>query len=182
MSNALVAIVVFGKKSTTLLARLLSRNNIDYGIVYPGENPRFVPTHIILSGGPKHVYEKDHYPMPRWVIDSDAPVLGICYGMQLIAKTFGGSVHKMQNRETGSVLVTEIIDNIQVTKFRWMNRHDQVTWIPSNFTITGVTQKNHIACFTDYEKWWAVQYHPESTSNEDFSVIQNFLNVLNYMY
>ena len=177
MARCLVALVVFGKDSTRRLGRALRKLKIDYGVVLFDETPVFKPTHIILSGGPKHVYEDDYYPMPKWVLNSNVPVLGVCYGMQLIAKTFGGNVRKMEAQEKGPVEVTEIIDGNQITSTRWMNRMDQVTLLPSRFTVTGVTSRNHIAAFTDWNRWWAVQYHPESLKHGDLSVIRRFLNI-----
>src|SRR5579863_7613215 len=99
IKRCLVALVAFGATSCQKISRVLTRLNIDYRIVLPNEIPEWQPTHIILSGGPKHVYEDDHDPMPQWVLDSECPVLGICYGMQLIAKTFGGIVVAMPEKE-----------------------------------------------------------------------------------
>lgn len=179
MSSYLVALISFGKTSTERLSWALNKLGIDHRIVLPHESPSFTPTHIILSGGPKHVYDTDSYIMPKWILNSDIPVLGICYGMQLIAYTFGGMVIKMSEKEEGSVEVTEIINRNQVINNRWMNRYDQVIAIPNNFTITGVTSKNHISSFTDYKKWWAVQYHPESPKHGDLDVITSFLTIKN---
>ena len=177
MTSCLVALVVFGDDSARRLGRALKRLKIDYGVVLHDETPAFTPTHIILSGGPGHVYENNHHSMPKWILDSNVPVLGICYGMQLIAKTFGGTVSRMNEKEQESVEVTEIIDGQQVTSTRWMNRFDQVMWLPNTFTVTGVTSKNHIACFTDHKRWWAVQYHPESIKYGDLNIIRKFVNI-----
>jgi GMP synthase (glutamine-hydrolysing) len=177
MTNRLVALVMFGKTSSENISQVLIRLKICYRIVLPDEIPTFKPTHIIMSGGPKHVYESDHYKMPQWVLDSNCPVLGICYGMQLIAHTFGGTVIKMREKEEGSVNVTEIISDIQSTQPRWMKRHDQVLSIPNIFDITGVTDRDHIAAFTDYKKWWAVQYHPEYRRCRDLKFFQKFIGL-----
>lgn len=177
MSICVVALVQFGKDSTKRLSRALNRMNVDNRIILPHETPTFTYTHIILSGGPKHVYEEDHYAMPKWVMESKVPVLGICYGMQLIAKTFDGNVVRMQLAEQGPIEVNEIIDGYQVINNRWMNRLDNVVILPPNFTKTGVTNKNHIASFTDYKRWWAVQYHPEAKKHGDLNVLRRFLNI-----
>ncbi|CAH6419273.1 Glutamine-hydrolyzing GMP synthase [uncultured virus] len=175
MPSCVVALVSFGKDSTKRLSRVLNRLSVDNRIVLPNETPTFEYTHIILSGGPKHVYEPNHYSMPQWVLDSKAPVLGVCYGMQLIAKTFGGTVTRMNIVEQGPIEVTEMIGGNQVINVRWMNRFDQVVNIPPKFTITGVTNRNHIASFTDYERWLAVQYHPEAKKHGDMSIFRRFL-------
>ena len=176
MNSCIVALVSFGNDSTKRLSSMLNKLKVNYRIVYLNEIPSFEYTHIILSGGPKHVYETNHYPMPQWVLDSNAPVLGICYGMQLITKTFGGTVAPMSAVEKGPVNVTEIINGHQVINSRWMNRLDRIVILPPHFTITGVTYLNHIAAFTDYNKWWAVQYHPESKKHGDPSVLKRFLS------
>lgn len=170
-----VALVMFGKMSSKRIGYILNILGVNYKIVLPNEIPDFEPTHIILSGGPKHVYENDHYPMPKWVLETQCPVLGICYGMQIIAHTFGGIVNKMVEVEHGPVEITEIIDKYQMTYVRWMNRNDRVFLVPNIFDITAVTNQNHIAAFTDYKKWWAVQYHPESYKHGDINVFRRFL-------
>lgn len=174
-NKILVALVAFGKTSSEKITRSLNTLKVDYRIVLPDEIPTFEPTHIILSGGPKHVYEEDHPHLPKWVIESKCPVLGICYGMQLIAYTFGGNVIKMPQKEEGPVEVTEMINNTQTTYVRWMNRYDRVTSIPNTFYVTAVTNDDHLAAFTDHNKWWAIQYHPESSKHGDLNVFRRFL-------
>lgn len=189
----LVALMAFGKTSMEKIIRVLDLLKVNFVIILPGDTPSFKdysPTHIILSGGPKHVYETNHYILPQWIIESQCPVLGICYGMQLIAYTFGGTVIRMPEREEGPVSITEFVNNctsnheglnitspVQVTHTRWMNRHDQVMYVPKMFDITGVTYKNHISSFTDNKKWWAVQYHPESSKHGDIHIFKRFLNL-----
>jgi len=183
-NNVNVVVVAFGMKSTNKIARILNILNVRYRVICPGNIPTYEYTHIILSGGPKHVYESDYYRMPEWVKESSKPVLGICYGMQLIAHEFGGTVIRMKEKEEGAVDVTEIIKSndynipIQETQARWMNRYDRVVFVPNIFDITGVTDKNHIASFTDHKKWWAVQYHPESRKHGDIKVFKRFLKIL----
>lgn len=178
MSSCKVALISFGTTSTERISRALNKLDIDYRIVLPHEMPSFNPTHIILSGGPKHVYDTN-YSMSKWILDSDIPVLGICYGMQLIAHTFGGIIMKMAEKEEGPVEITEMINGHQIIGNRWMNRYDKVFSVSDNFTITGVTSRNHIASFTDYKKWWAIQYHPESPKHGDLNVFCRFLNINN---
>lgn len=174
--KVLIAIISFGDTSTKRLCDILAYYSIDFFVLRHHDIPMMVPSHIILSGGPKHVYEDDHYPLPFWVIQSNIPVLGICYGMQLIAQTFGGKVVKMDEQEIGLTPVTELIDGYFVTNYRWMYRYDNVVILPNKFTITGITHGGNIASFTDSVKWWAVQYHPESPHALDVSIILNFIS------
>jgi hypothetical protein len=95
----------------------------------------------------------------------------------------------MQQKEEGPVNITEIINTksihqgciikspVQITHIRWMNRYDQVIHVPKRFNITGVTERNHIASFTDNKKWWAVQYHPESYKYGDLYIFKKFLKI-----
>lgn len=178
MPDCLVVLVEFGQISINKLSYILSKLNIKYMVVSHDEIPKFKFTHIILSGGPKHVYEKDHYIMPQWVLDSDKPVLGICYGMQLIAKTFGGIVIRMDEKEEGCIEIIEIINHSQTIKCRWMNRFDRVLSVPKYFQITAVTERNHIAGFTDNKRWWAVQYHPENWKFRNLALFRRFLGII----
>lgn len=175
MSDYLVIIVNFGDLSTKQIADMLDRLFVKYKILLPDEIPLFEYTHIILSGGPKHVYDEDHYPLAKWIINSDIPVLGICYGMQLIAKTFGGIVVKMKEKEEGPIQITEIVNKKQIIYYQWMNRYDRVISLPKNFIVTAVTNKQHIAGFTDNKKWWAVQYHPEAKCCQNIDIFQKFI-------
>lgn len=175
--NTLVAIISYGTYSADRICLMLNRLHVPYKVLEPTDVPKFKPTHIILSGGDYHVYDKDAPTLPEWVINSDIPVLAICYGMQLVAHTFGGIVIRMPEKEEGGVEVTEIIDNIHCNNYRWMNRYDLVTSVPECFTIIGVTNKNHIAAFTDGHKWFAIQYHPEAKKYEDSSVFKRFLGL-----
>ncbi len=183
-NTLLIALISFGVESTQKIAYFLNFQGIKYIILHPEDIPKFEPTHIILSGGPDHVYEKEHHSIPQWVINSSCPVLGICYGMQIIAHTFGGSVVSMLKLEKGPVEVTEIITDgkskNQITELRWMNRYDQVVSVPNIFSVTGVTHKNHIAAFTDHKKWWAVQYHPESKKYGDKNIFRRFFRLKPY--
>lgn len=174
----LVALVAFGKTSTERICRVLNSLFISYRIVLPNEVPNYQYSHVILSGSNKHVYENNSYPMPQWVLETDKPVLGICYGMQLIVHTFNGEVRRMNEKEHGPIEVTEIINNQQITNYRWMNRYDQIVSVSSQFYTTGVTYKDDVATITDGEKWWGVQYHPESSKYGDITVFQRFLAII----
>jgi GMP synthase (glutamine-hydrolysing) len=176
-----VALVVYGSKSATRISQVLDELNIHHYLVLPDEIPTIAYTHIILSGGPDHVYIKDEH-LPEWVINSSVPVLGICYGMQLIAYHFGGTVKAMASKEKGYYNVCEIVtinrSISQSTKRRWMNRLDEVQTVPPQFHVTGINADDGIVAFTDHRKYWAVQYHPEHCEkgvSADTSVFTRFL-------
>ena len=158
-----VIIINYGQLSTIQISHVLTKLNIKHKCLLPHEKPYKNVTHIILSGGDHHVYEKKSYKLPKWIIASDKPVLGICYGMQLIASHFKGKVQKMKQPEKGLVEVIEMVNDDIIKKKCWMNRLDHVTHLPLKFNIIGITYNNDIAAFTDHYKWWAIQYHPESS-------------------
>ena len=170
-----VAIVAFGKTSTANIVSILVQLGISYRIVLAHELPICKYTHIILTGGPKYVTRYEYYRLPQWIIESDKPVLGICYGMTLIAHAIGGTVQSLTQHDHGPAEVTEIIEDCQLITTRWMNRHYEIHTVPKSFHVTGVTTDNHIAAFTDYRKWWGCQYHPESVSYRDIDIFLRFL-------
>jgi GMP synthase (glutamine-hydrolysing) len=166
--NPLVLIINYGTLSTSNICSILSSLHFNYFVISPYEIPSQPFTHIILSGSPHSVYMLNSPKLPRWIISSNCPVLGICYGMQLIAYTFGGKVGRMMETEKGIVRLTS-------GKKVWMNRNDIVLTIPSYFTIKEKTEKGHVAEFIG-GKWWAVQYHPESPNAPDRELFLNFIN------
>jgi GMP synthase (glutamine-hydrolysing) len=172
-----VVIINYGQTSSNRIASVLISLGVDYVVILPWQNIDFTPSHIILSGGPGHVYNRPTRNLPALINDTNIPVLGICYGMQLIAQYLGGTVEAMDKVEKGPVYVTELINNRQTRTVRWMNHLDLVKSLPDDLHITGVTALGHIAVFTDHEKWWAVQYHPESLMHRDVTVFERFLGL-----
>ena len=172
-----VCIVIFGTESAKNISIICNELGIHHEAVYPDVEPNERYTHVILSGGPKHVYEADAYIIPEWVIKSEVPVLGICYGMQAISKYFGGIVCAMNMIQKGPVMVTEIRDNNLISARRWMSRLDRVIVCPPNFHVIGVTPANHVAVITDNKRWYGVQYHPEHPEYPDIELFTRFLSI-----
>lgn len=169
-----VIVVKFGDESTEQIVQLLHKLQIVHRVLLPNEVPSFMPTHVILSGGPHHVYEEESMKMPKWVLEINRPVLAICYAAQLVAHVFGGVVVPRGSEQKGLIEVTEIIEGKQLIELRWMNRYDKIIKVPNNFYVTGVTGENDVAAFTDYSKYWCIQYHPESSRHRDESVFLRF--------
>lgn len=139
---------------------------------------------VILTGGPSHVYMKDSPCLPDWLSTTDVPVLGICYGMQLIAHYFKGKVIPSINGEftpTNIYLKKEdpILGKIK-SKIVWMNHHDIVSEVPENFHITSISENGYISSINDGKRWFGLQFHPEiSVDNDNYgkNIFQNFLDI-----
>lgn len=180
-----VILVQYGKTSTKNISVVLNYLWVRYAAILPGDNPPNIDyTHIILSGGPNHVYHDEHCCLPDWIIETDKPVFGVCFGMQLIARLFGGKVERMSKLEKGHVIIKATKRQRKGTKLQeipikqgWMNRYDRITRVPGALEITEVTNKGHIASFTDGKKWWGVQYHPESPECVDLECFRKFLGL-----
>ena len=190
----LVAVVCYGKDSTKQICHVLNQLRTPYRIILPHEPLDFCPTHVILSGGPISIKnEKEKSPflpdvrrtsgeehlqcsLPEWVPKCSARVLGICYGMLLIAHSFGGTINSVEKIEHGLSSVTEHINGHYVTKNRWMKRLDYVTELPPKFQETGRCASG-ITSFTDHNKWWGIHYHPEIYKHQDKNVFRRFLMI-----
>jgi GMP synthase (glutamine-hydrolysing) len=168
-------ILDFGSQVTMLIARRLRELGY-YSEIKPFNESlekiiNFNPNGIILSGGPNSVYDSDSPTRDISELIQIAPVLGICYGMQLIAHQLGGTVEKGKTREYG---LTEVEWNSHhYMKFKmswplkhkiWMSHGDVVTKIPDSSKEL-IKSENHIAGFIS-EKYMGLQYHPEVSHSE----------------
>lgn len=104
-----ILILDYGSQYTQLIARRVREAHV-YCEIKPwdlsaAEFAAFAPDGIILSGGPQSVYDADAWPLPEAVLAQDVPILGICYGMQLLSYHFGGTVRQAQQREYGAAEV-----------------------------------------------------------------------------
>lgn len=125
------------------------------------------PTGIILSGGPNSVYDEDAFRCDERIFDMGIPVLGICYGMQLLSTHFGGRVEGATNREYGKASIN-VIDNAPLFKglpseqVVWMSHGDKVVEAPAGFEITATSPSCPITAIADESRRiYAVQFHPE---------------------
>ena len=136
---------------------------------------------LVFSGSPSHVYEKDGFDIDRDIYNLGLPILGICYGMQLLAHTLGGEVQRAAQLEEGHKLVNFtkpnlLIEDLVDTTF-WMEHYDEVVKIPDGFTCCAATADCRQAMMFDEErKLYGVQFHPEMSNKENGAVIfKNFL-------
>lgn len=166
-----VAVLDFGSQLTQLIARKLRHLKI-YSEIFPydvglEDLKTFGPGGIILSGGPRSVNDLGAPQRNLRELSGVAPLLGICYGMQLIAKEFNGEVAPAQNREYGAALVywEKSFGNVPQTQKVWMSHGDIVAQIPAGFEVAARSEGGHIAAMKS-EKIWAVQFHPEVSHTE----------------
>ncbi|MCK9407534.1 MAG: glutamine-hydrolyzing GMP synthase [Bacteroidetes bacterium] len=181
-----ILILDFGSQFTQLIARRIRELNV-YCEIHPFNVPftaieSFQPKGIILSGGPSSVYAPDA-PIPDSRIYSlGVPVLGICYGLQLIAFQNGGAVTKAPRREFGRAQLLmddngDIFKNLTQQTEVWMSHGDEVTAMPTGFEKIAHSENAGICAIRNAEKKiFGIQFHPEVVhSKEGKKVLSNFV-------
>ena len=181
-----VLVVDFGAQYAQLIARRVREASVYSEIVHHDISADEVkaknPAAIILSGGPASVYEDGSPKLDPRILELGIPVLGICYGFQILAQTLGGRVDKTGKREYGAtklaisnagVLMAEQPD-LQVC---WMSHGDQVMQAPKDFDVLASTETTPVAAFeSKAKKIYGVQWHPEvKHSEQGQKVLENFL-------
>jgi GMP synthase (glutamine-hydrolysing) len=182
-----ILILDFGSQFTQLIARCVREANI-YCEIIPYNKPfEFVPElkGIILSGSPFSVNDENN---PSIAIESfieKVPVLGVCYGAQLTAKTFGGIVNKSNKREYGRAHLTIVENDILLQQIPqqsqvWMSHSDSIIQLPQGFTTLANTESIPIAAFkkttNNTKPLYGLQFHPEVYHSTDGkTIINNFL-------
>ncbi|HVP90376.1 MAG TPA: glutamine-hydrolyzing GMP synthase [Terriglobales bacterium] len=181
-----VLILDFGSQYTQLIARKIRELGV-YSEILPFTTPLAAireagPSALVLSGGPQSVYEKGAPHPPKGIFDVGLPVLGICYGVHLMAYILGGEVIPAKEREYGfaslrvldrSGLLAKVKDGEQV----WMSHGDRLERVPPGFVITGSTANTRAAVIEDRRRrFFGVQFHPEVIhTKEGQKILSNFL-------
>jgi GMP synthase (glutamine-hydrolysing) len=164
-----VAILDFGSQYSQLIARRVREAQI-YCELFPFDAPEKAvmalrPKAFILSGGPNSVYDPGAPSLPKYVPGSRLPVLGICYGMQLLARSLGGHVEPSSHREYGRAEVKPVAQSLLLPEgpfLAWMSHGDRVDRMPEGFQSTGVSGNCPIAAMEDpRRKLFGLQFHPE---------------------
>jgi GMP synthase (glutamine-hydrolysing) len=171
----MITVVNYGPISAYRIAAVVTSLGHRCQVLEPHETPTTAPSRVILSGGEPHVYESGAPSIPEWVIRGTMPVLGICFGMQLIAHHHGGRVERMVEQERGPMPIWIHRQGQLRARHRWMNRYDRVVSLPEGFRTLAVTHKGDIAAIGGRERWWGVQYHPEHPEHEDRALFRWFL-------
>ncbi len=182
----MILIIDFGSQFAHLIARRIRALGVYAEIVLPKITAAEVkaknPDGIILSGGPKSVYEKDAFTIDKRILELGIPVLGICYGHQLIAYLLGGKVEKASKeygKETLNAKESRILKGLGKKEQVWASHGDSVISAPSGFEIAGGTEECGIAAFENNKKRiYGLQFHPEvQHTTNGTTVLKNFLEI-----
>jgi GMP synthase (glutamine-hydrolysing) len=179
-----ILIMDFGSQYTQLIARRLRELNV-YCEIYPYNNFPALDVSVrgvILSGSPCSVNDSAYLKYDMASLRGNVPVLGICYGAQLMTHLQNGKVQASEHREYGRAnLATidtsdELIKGMNEHSQVWMSHGDSITVLPEGFTVVATTQNIPVAAFRiENEKTWGIQFHPEVTHSSDgVLLLKNF--------
>ncbi|WP_309718983.1 glutamine-hydrolyzing GMP synthase [Armatimonas sp.] len=181
-----VVVLDFGAQYTQLIARRVRECKV-YCEILPCETPlaeiaKRKPIGIIFSGGPASCYEPGAPEVDMAIYDLGIPILGICYGMQLMSRQLGGKVRAGTQREYGKTALdvtdnTDLFLGLNRELICWMSHGDTVEAPPPGFKITAMTASTPVAAMADTaRKFFAVQFHPEVVHTPwGTEIIRNFL-------
>ncbi|MBO7393584.1 MAG: glutamine-hydrolyzing GMP synthase [Abditibacteriota bacterium] len=182
----LVIVLDFGGQYTQLIARRVRECNV-YCEIMPFDTPleklrEKDPKGIILSGGPSSVYEKGAPHVDKTLFDMGVPVLGICYGTQLMAYLLGGAVEPCENKEYGKTDMTVVEDSVLFDGLDrhlicWMSHGDKIVSLPAGFRVCATTDSTPFAAVEDVKRrLFGVQFHPEVVHTPfGTEILRNFL-------
>jgi GMP synthase (glutamine-hydrolysing) len=180
-----IIVLDFGSQYSHLICRRIREFSVYAELVSydisPEELKKMNPKGIIFSGGPSSVYNEDAPKPDEELFNLDLPLLGICYGHQLIVNKFGGKV-KRANKEYGSSLLSMdknsgLLEGIGESIRAWMSHGDEAEEIPSNFEVIGHTENSHAAAIANTDRTvFGIQFHPEVVHTErGTDILKNFV-------
>ena len=180
-----VVILDFGSQYSLLIARRVRECGV-YCELLPHDAPldavaELNPRGFILSGGPASVYDVDAPLAPAYVFESELPVLGICYGMQLLAHQLDGEVAPGARREYGPALIevdeaSPLFADLPSSLAVWMSHGDQVTRLPAGFHAVAHSENSPYAVIADGRDHYGLQFHPEVVHTpQGAEILRNFL-------
>ncbi|WP_415323693.1 glutamine-hydrolyzing GMP synthase [Candidatus Pelagibacter sp. Uisw_127] len=192
LSNNLskILIIDFGSQFTQLIARRIREFGVFSEIISHKKIniSKIVKENIggvILSGGPLNVYENDKFKFDRKILKLGLPVLGICFGHQILSKELGGKVKKSKHREFGLATITKVSNSILTQKFFnkaninnvWMSHADQVSKMPKGFKVVASTKNSKLTIIENSkDNFYGVQFHPEVTHTHKGKILlHNFI-------
>jgi len=192
LSNNLskILIIDFGSQFTQLIARRVRELGVFSEIVSHKKIkiPQITKENIagiVLSGGPLNVYENDKFKFDKKILKLGVPILGICFGHQILSKLLGGKVKKSKHREFGLATINKVSNSILTKNFFnknntsnvWMSHADQVSKMPRNFKIIASTKNSKLTIIENTkDKYYGVQFHPEVTHTDKGKILlRNFV-------
>jgi len=185
-----ILVLDFGGQYCHLIARRIRENKVYSEIVShditPEEinkvNERLNVKGLILSGGPLSVYEEDSPKLNPEILDLGLPILGLCYGHQLLAYMAGGTVKPAEKREYGITYVTitrpvDVLDGLGPREKVWMSHSDAVYTVPEEYEVLAYTENCPVAAFKHKNKpIYGLQWHPEVIHTENgMKMLRNFI-------
>ena len=185
MQNETVIVLDFGGQYNQLIARRVRECNVYCEVMsYKNSIEKIKeknPVGIIFTGGPNSVYDEKSPHYDKAIFELGIPILGICYGSQLMAYTLGGHVDTAPVSEYGKTEITtsesKLFENVDKNTVVWMSHTDYIDKIPEGFKITAYSNDCPCAAYENEEKkLYAVQYHPEvNHSVQGQQMLKNFL-------
>jgi GMP synthase (glutamine-hydrolysing) len=184
-----ILILDFGSQFTQLIARRIREQRV-YCEIHPGTIDaeavrRWNPSGIVLSGGPSSVLDADAPDFDPTILDIDCPLLGVCYGLQLIAHHLGGVIEKSNDREYGRTLLKIERDDTLFTGLEgpaervvWMSHGDRILRFPPGFDILATSDASPFAAVRHQERpLWGLQFHPEVAHTDGgATMLANFVH------
>jgi GMP synthase (glutamine-hydrolysing) len=170
-NQEMIVVLDFGSQYNQLITRRIREFGV-YSELHPhtitaDEIKKMNVKGIVFSGGPNSVYEENAFKCDPQIFELGIPVLGICYGMQLMAMHLGGTVEKAKHREYGKAEIevqteSKLFATLPKKQIVWMSHGDLVTQVPNGFEIDATNPSCPIAAMSNSEKnFYAVQFHPE---------------------
>ncbi len=185
-----IIVLDFGSQYSHLICRRIRESNV-YCELLPYNTPiktitELNPKGIIFSGGPASVYEKDSPKPDKKIFDLGIPILGICYGHQIIVDQYKGRIKRVKSREYGNAILkikdkNNLFKNIKTDNIQcWMSHSDSAEIIPNGFDILGETNNSISAAIGNKErKMYGIQFHPEVAHTEKGNeILNNFSHVI----
>ena len=181
-----IVVLDFGAQYSQLIARRIREQKV-FSVVLPctasvDEIRSYSPVGIVLSGGPSSVYDQDAPAADDRVFALDLPVLGICYGLQLMAHKLGGKVRAAEKREYGHAMVevlngSRLFHELPAEMSVWMSHGDEALELPPGFRLVARTQNAAVAAIEDPKRnLYAVQFHPEvHHTRQGTDILKNFI-------
>ena len=190
MHHQTIAVLDYGSQYSQLICRRVREANVYAELVSWDKAaavlPAMQPAGIILSGGPNSVYDAGAPTLPATVVEAGVPVLGICYGLQLLAHTLGGRVAPSREREYGAAAIevtggmagsSPLLAGLPATLPVWMSHGDRVEQLPPGFLAIAHSAHSPLAAVADEaRRIYGIQFHPEVVHTPDGAqLLTNFV-------